>query len=73
MATHTAKSPAKLAAKLHTYIWEGKDRAGKVTKGEVQVPSQAMAKAQLRKQGIAIKTVKRKPKSLFSPRKKPIT
>ncbi len=77
MATQTAKltvkSPAKLPAKLHTYIWEGKDRAGKVTKGEVQVPSQAMAKAQLRKQGIAIKTVKRKPKSLFSPRKKPIT
>ena len=77
MATQTAKltvkSPAKLPAKLHTYIWEGKDRAGKVTKGEVQVPSQAMAKAQLRKQGIVIKTVKRKPKSLFSPRKKPIT
>jgi len=73
MATHTAKSPAKLATKLHTYIWEGKDRTGKVTKGELQVPSQALAKAQLRKQGIAIKTVKRKPKSLFSPRKKPIT
>lgn len=63
---------ATQAAKLQTYIWEGKDRAGKIAKGEVQVPNQTAAKAQLRKQGIAIKTVKRKPKSLFGPRKKPI-
>ena len=64
---------ATQAAKLQTYIWEGKDRTGKVTKGEVQVPSQAVAKAQLRKQGIAVTNVKRKPKPLFSERKKPIT
>ena len=64
MATQTAK--------LQTYIWEGKDRTGKVSKGEVQVPNQAIAKAQLRKQGIAITNVKRKPKPLFSERKKPI-
>ncbi len=63
---------ATQAAKLQTYIWEGKDRAGKVAKGEMQVPNQTTAKAQLRKQGIAIKTVKRKPKSLFGPSKKPI-
>ena len=67
------KASSKAPTKLHTYIWEGKDRAGKADKGEVQVPSQAMAKAQLRKQGITVKTVKRKPKSLFSPRKKAIT
>ena len=82
MATQTARlsrkastkpSAKKLSTKLQTYIWEGKDRTGKVSKGEVQVPSQAMAKAQLRKQGITIKSVKRKPKSLFSPRKKAIT
>lgn len=63
---------ATQAAKLQTYVWEGKDRAGKVSKGEVQVPSQAVAKAQLRKQGIVIKTVKRKAKPIFSERKKPI-
>lgn len=64
MATQTAK--------LHTYIWEGKDRSGKVSKGELQVTNQALAKAQLRKQGIVVKTVRRKPKPLFSTRQKPI-
>ncbi len=63
---------ATQAAKIQTYIWTGKDRAGKVAKGELHVTNQAIAKAQLRKQGIAIKSVKRKPKPLFSPRKKPI-
>lgn len=63
---------ATQAAKLQTYIWEGKDRAGKLSKGEMQVPNQTTAKAQLRKQGIVVKTVKRKPKSIFGPSKKPI-
>ena len=59
-------------AKLQTYIWEGKDRSGKATNGELAVSSHAAAKAQLRKQGIAIKNVKRNPKPLFGPRKKAI-
>lgn len=64
---------ATQAVKLQTYVWEGKDRSGKSTQGEVQVQSQALAKAQLRKQGIDVKTVKRKPKPLFGTRSKPIT
>ncbi len=63
---------ATQAVRIQTYVWEGKDRSGKTTKGELQVSNQAQAKAQLRKQGIVIKSVKRKPKPLFSERKKPI-
>lgn len=65
MATQTVK--------LQTYIWEGSDRSGKQSKGELIVANQAMAKAQLRKQGINIKKVKRKPKPLFGQRAKKIT
>jgi type IV pilus assembly protein PilC len=64
MATQTAK--------LQTYTWVGSDRNGKISKGEVLVANQAVAKAQLRKQGIVVKKVKRKPKPLFSARAKPI-
>jgi type IV pilus assembly protein PilC len=59
------------AAKSHTFTWQGIDRQGRPTNGEAQGSSQAMVKAQLRKQGIAPKTVKRKPKPLFGS-KKPI-
>ncbi len=59
--------------KLQTYIWEGRDRNGNKTKGESQQPNQNMVKAQLRKQGIVVKSVKRKPKPLFGEKKKKIT
>ena len=64
---------ATQAAKVHTFVWTGMDRSGKPAKGELSVTNQALAKAQLRKQGIVVKTVKKKPKPLFSERKKPIT
>lgn len=68
MATQTAAKTAK----LHTFVWESKDRSGKVVKGEVDAPNQATAKAQLRKQGISANKVKKKPKPLFSQREKKI-
>lgn len=52
-------------AKGFTFTWNGTDRNGRTTKGEIQAPSSAMAKAQLRKQGITPKTVKKKAKPLF--------
>ncbi|MFA7553687.1 MAG: type II secretion system F family protein [Spongiibacteraceae bacterium] len=57
------------AVKTSTYVWEGVDRQGRATKGESTGVSQAMVKAQLRKQGIAPKAVKKKPKPLFSNKK----
>lgn len=58
------------SAKSQTYVWQGTDRQGRPAQGETIGSSQAMIKAQLRKQGIVAKTVKRKSKPLFSTRKK---
>ncbi|MCZ6830727.1 MAG: type II secretion system F family protein, partial [Gammaproteobacteria bacterium] len=57
MATTTAKS--------QRFIWQGVDRQGRLSKGEIESASAAMAKAQLRQQGIKPKSVKRKSKPLF--------
>jgi type IV pilus assembly protein PilC len=57
------------AGKLQTYTWSGTDRLGRPASGEIVGTSQVQVKAQLRKQGIAAKTVKRKPKPLFQTRK----
>jgi len=54
------------------FIWSGTDKNGRSTKGEINAPSTALARAQLRQKGISPKSVKRKPKPLFSARKKPI-
>jgi len=55
------------------YTWQGLDKNGKKTKGEIPGASQALVKAQLRKQGVNPTKVKRKPKDLFGPRKQKIT
>ncbi|MDY0006824.1 MAG: type II secretion system F family protein [Spongiibacteraceae bacterium] len=63
---------ATAVAKTQTYIYQGTDRQGRATKGEMQGANQAMVKAVLRKQGINPKTVKRKPKPLLGGGKKAI-
>jgi len=50
------------------YVWHGTDRNGKKATGEIPGSSQALVKAQLRKQGIVASRVKRKPKSLLKKR-----
>ncbi len=40
--------------------WEGKDRAGKVIRGELRAETEAVAKTQLRRQGINVLKVKRR-------------
>ena len=55
-----------------TYLWQGTDKQGNKTKGEIQGSSQALVKAQLRKQGVTPTKVKRKAKDLFGPRKQKI-
>jgi type IV pilus assembly protein PilC len=47
------------------FIYKGTDRKGKNVQGEVSGSTQALVKAQLLKQGIRPKTVKKKPKPLF--------
>lgn len=60
-------------AKLQTFTWKGKDKNGNSSKGKIDAPSIALAKAQLRKQGIIPSGVKKKVNSsLFSDANKPI-
>jgi type IV pilus assembly protein PilC len=58
------------AAKGHVFTWQGIDRQGRNSKGEIESISLAMAKAQLRQQGIRPKSVRKKSKPLFSTARK---
>jgi len=58
------------AAKTQMYIWQGTDRQGRPAQGEAVGSSHALVKAQLRKQGIVAKTVKRKSQPFFQTKKK---
>ena len=53
------------AAKSVMFVWEGKDKQGKVVKGEMTGQSDALVKAVLRRQGINPLKVKKKTKSLI--------
>jgi type IV pilus assembly protein PilC len=55
------------------YLWQGTDKNGNKTKGEIQGSSQALVKAQLRKQGVNPTRVKRKGRDLFGPKRQKIT
>lgn len=52
----TAKSDK---AKEHQYSWEGKDKGGKVVKGEMRAAGEASVSAHLRRQGITVTKVKK--------------
>ena len=80
MALQAVKKPVIRKAKVKivkdksfTFIWEGSDRKGQKVTGHLTAPSQAMAKANLRKQGITPTKVKKKAADLFAARKKPVT
>ncbi len=47
------------------YVYKGKNKDGRPVKGEITGVSSALVKAQLRKQGIAAQSVRKKPKDLF--------
>ncbi|MGE5639955.1 MAG: type II secretion system F family protein [Clostridia bacterium] len=49
---------AAAAKKELTFAWEGKDKSGKVVRGEIRAPGEAMVNATLRRQGIIITKVK---------------
>lgn len=64
---------ATQAATSNVYVWQGTDKRGNKTKGEITGTTQANAKALLRKQGIVANSVKKKPKPMFGSRGKKIT
>lgn len=65
----------KAIAKHDTYLWDGTDKRGNRTKGEMSGNSPTLIKAQLRRQGINPLKVKKKAKPLFggATKKKKIT
>ncbi len=66
MATATAST-------ANTFIYKGVDKKGNKIEGEIKGQSQALVRAQLMKQGIRAKGVRRKPKPLFGGGKKSIS
>ena len=62
---------AQAAAKAaDMFVWQGTDKRGKKVKGEMSGQSDALVKATLRRQGINVGKVKKKPKPLFGIKKK---
>jgi type IV pilus assembly protein PilC len=55
-----ATSPAKAASTDTLYSWEGKDKTGKVVRGELRAAGEAIVNASLRRQGIMVTKVKKK-------------
>ena len=46
-------------AREYSYLWEGKDKTGKLVKGEMRAPGEASVSANLRRQGIHVSKVKK--------------
>jgi len=57
MAT-AAAAAAKGGPKEVTFLWEGKDKAGKTVRGEMRAAGKNMVEASLRRQGITVANVK---------------
>lgn len=68
------KSGEKKAAKDVIFVYDGKDKQGKEIKAaEVTSTNENLAKAALRRKGIIVSRIRKKPKPLFGPGGKPIT
>ena len=63
----------KTNATVINFQYEGVNKAGQIMKGEIQARSLAIAKADLRKQGLVIQKVVKKRKPLFDKKNKKIT
>jgi type IV pilus assembly protein PilC len=50
---------AAVSSKQITYLWEGKDKKGKVIKGEMRAAGESFVNATLRRQGITVTKVKK--------------
>src|SRR6266851_4591511 len=62
MATAAAAVAVKGGPKESTFSWEGKDKAGKVIRGELRAVSETAVNATLRRQGIIVQKVKKQKK-----------
>jgi len=59
MATSERKA-GNTAVKESVFAWEGKDKSGKIVRGEIRAGGEAVANATLRRQGVLVTKVKKK-------------
>ena len=59
MATVTARAGKEKKVKEISYSWEGKDKAGKVIRGEMRAAGTVVIKSTLRRQGIQVTKIKK--------------
>jgi type IV pilus assembly protein PilC len=55
----TAAGAVRDRIKEYTFIWEGKDKTGRVVKGEMRAGGEAMVNSVLRRQGVTVLKIKR--------------
>lgn len=60
MATSASKSAAPSGVKEVIFAWEGKDKAGKIVKGELRASSETVVNVTLRRQGVMATKIKKK-------------
>ncbi len=60
MATATAAARRKNEVKEFTFLWEGRDKTGKIIKGEMRSTGEAVVKSTLRRQGVQVVKVKKR-------------
>jgi type IV pilus assembly protein PilC len=60
LATATRSARKDSGSKEQVYNWEGKDKSGKVVRGEMRAGGEAMIQATLRRQGILVTKVKKR-------------
>ena len=59
MATATATTAARRDVKEYSFVWEGRDRGGKLIKGDMRASGEAVVQSTLRRQGITVSKIKR--------------
>lgn len=59
MATATKAAKKDAGIKEYTFAWEGKDKTGKLMRGEMRAGGEAMVHATLRRQGVLVTKVKK--------------
>jgi type IV pilus assembly protein PilC len=59
MASATAAAGGRDKVKEYTFLWEGKDKAGRIVKGDMRAGGESVVNSQLRRQGIQVVKIKR--------------
>ena len=60
MTTASPSRTSKTASNESVFVWEGKDKSGRILQGELRAASTASASASLRRQGVMTTSIKKK-------------